>query len=264
MADRWSNPSGSRFRIWPSGTDSYDHSELTNNWDDLDAIIGIPTGGGWPATEGIGGGIYYEIQKAKEAAVPLGVALPWFRANEDMEVPDGYVLAIGQTLTVEEHDIPNVPGTYTVPDMRNKMVIGAVDSKQVGDAGVEVDNSLINIATGGPGPQGTGGENTTTLTKAQMAGHKHTGSTTGWSPILWTWFYDDVTGPYAIKYGQSGNYNVVRNGATNCTTSTGDGGMQFGQHQHAITLAEEGQGKPHENRSRWIGLVWIVKVKNVA
>lgn len=260
MADRWSNPSGSRFRIWPSGSDSYDHLELADNWDMLDELIGIPTGGGWPPTEGIGGGIWYEIQRAKEAAVPLGVALPWFRANTDMEIPDGYVLADGSTLEADQHEIPNVTGTYTVPDLRNKFVIGANSGGTIGDAGVTETDGLINVSTGAPGPQGVGGANNTVLTIAQMAGHRHTGSVTGWSPNCWTW-YQDIVPP--LKYPLTDNYEVVRSGGANCATSVGQGGIQFGQHRHKVSLAEQGEDRPHENRPRYIGLVWIVKVKNV-
>lgn len=260
MADRWSNPSGSRFRIWPSGTDSYDHLELAENWDTLDELIGIPTGGGWPPTEGIGGGIWYEIQKAKEAAVPLGVALPWFRANEDMEIPDGWVLADGRTLSADEHEVLNVSEDYTVPDMRNKFVLGANASGSINEPAVEITDPLINISTGAPGPQGVGGKNGTILTMAQMGAHKHTGSVTGWGPIEWTWYQDTTP---ALKYPSTNNYNVVRSGQPGCATSVGDGGMVFGQHRHSVTLNPEGEGKAHENRPLYIGLVWIVKVKNV-
>jgi len=257
MADRWSNPSGSRFRIWPSSTDSYDHLELAANWDKLDALIGIPTGGGWPPTEGVGGGIWLEIQKAKEAAVPLGVAIPWFRANTEMEVPDGYVLADGSTLQADEHQIPNVSGPYTVPDLRNRFVIGANANTTTGTPGVDPTDSLINSASGAPGPGGSGGENVTKLTISQMAAHKHTGSLTGWSPILWTW-YNNADG----KQPATDNYEVIRSGA-GCSTGVGDGGMQFGQHRHSITLPEVGNDIPHENRPLYVGLVWIVKVRNV-
>src|SRR5262245_9108077 len=70
MADRWSNPSGSvgvhRFRVWPSGTDSYDHVELAANWDKLDAMIGEPPSGDWPPSEGVNGGIYALIKALQD------------------------------------------------------------------------------------------------------------------------------------------------------------------------------------------------------
>lgn len=257
MADRWSSPSGSRFRLWPSGSDSYDHAEFASNWDTLDAIIGVPTGGGWPSTEGIGGGIYYEIQKAKEAAIPVGMALPWFRANEDMEIPAGYVVCDGQTVAAADHTIPNVASDYTVPDLRNRFVIGANNSTAIGTSGVEATNTLVNSATGAPGPQGTGGENTTTLTKAQMAAHRHTGSTTGWSPAQETW-YNDNDG----KHPAAGNFESTK-WDDGHSIGTGQGGYISGQHKHYVTLAEDGKGKPHENRPLYVGLIWIIKVKNV-
>lgn len=70
MADRWSNPSGSvgqqRFRVWPAGTDSYDHVELAGNLDKIDAILGIPSAGAWPPTEGVDGGIYALIKDLQD------------------------------------------------------------------------------------------------------------------------------------------------------------------------------------------------------
>lgn len=66
MTDRWSNPSGSvgfqRFRVWPAGTDSYSHVDLTNNFDEIDAIIGNSPTTNWPPTTGLNGGIYGVIQ----------------------------------------------------------------------------------------------------------------------------------------------------------------------------------------------------------
>src|SRR5207244_3483199 len=73
--DRWSNPSGSigqhRFRVWPAGPDSYDHTELTANWDHLDGILGAPPSGMWPPTEGINGGIYKLIKDLQTVGLTL-------------------------------------------------------------------------------------------------------------------------------------------------------------------------------------------------
>ncbi len=76
MTDRWSNPSGGlgvhRYRVWPAGTDSYDHSELVANLDKIDAMIGIPSGGGdWPPTEGVNGGIYALIKDLQDGGLTL-------------------------------------------------------------------------------------------------------------------------------------------------------------------------------------------------
>lgn len=70
MADRWSNPSGGlgvhRFRVWPAGSDSYDHVELAQNFDTLDALLGIPDSGSWPPTTGVNGGIYALIKDLRD------------------------------------------------------------------------------------------------------------------------------------------------------------------------------------------------------
>lgn len=260
MADRWSNPSGSkginRFRVWPSGTDSYDHGELTTNWDTLDAIIGIPSVGTWPATEGVDGGIYAEIKTAASAAIPIGAVYPWYRRSSGTATPDGWVICDGSSVT--DHQFPGLAGqTITLPDLRGKFVMGADPDATIGAAGADVGSSNINAAAGAPGPGGAGGANSVTVTLAQLATHQHAGSTTGWSPQQETW-YDSNGG----KYPQSGNFTVDLWDDSH-SIGTGAGGYHSGQHQHKLTgISAEGGGLAHENRPRWVGLIWIMKIKN--
>jgi hypothetical protein len=259
MADRWSNPSGSRgierFRVWPSGSDSYDHAELAANWDKLDAIIGVPAGGAWPATEGVGGGIYGAVQMAKAKAIPVGSIFPWIKAAEDAEVPDGYEICDGRE--VEDHEFLNVPGPVTLPDMRNRTVLGATLTAEDLYGGDPTDGAGVNNFAGSPAVGGLGGRNAVTLTVDNLAAHRHTGSTTGWSAQMETW-YDSNGG----KYPQAGNFEVQLSGDGN-SIGTGRGGYLSGQHRHKLDgLAQDGGGRPHDNRPLWTGLVWIMKVRN--
>jgi len=165
MADRWSNPSGSlgiqRFRVWPLGTDSYDHAELTSNFDKIDAIIGIPAVGDWPPTQGTNGGIYAEVLAAKAAAtlnaIPIGAMIPWFRPDATVPLPTGFVLADGSTVTKPNHGFTTIAGSIVVPDMRNKFVLGADYNFAVGQAGAAAGTANVEAAAGAPGPQGTAG-----------------------------------------------------------------------------------------------------------
>jgi hypothetical protein len=255
MADRWSNPSGAhdieRFRVWPAGTDSYDHAELADNWDKLDAIIGIPSTGIWPSSEGLGGGIYGEITSAKAAAIPVGACFPWFRPSTSMAVPEGYVICDGQT--VSDHEVLNVTGSFSAPDLRNRFIIGASATTPVGTASADAASANVNITLGAPGPGGVGGLNSVVLTADNLAPHQHAGSVTGWSPPKKTW-YQDV--------GEAGQYEVQKAGPGK-TVGQGGGGYGAGRHRHYLNdLAADGGGKPHENRPRWVGLIWIMKVRN--
>jgi len=90
-------------------------------------------------------------------------------ANEsiwaDCEVCDG------RTLTAGQQDI--VPGgSYTLPDLRNRFLLGADPTKTASVSGTTVD-----AASGAPGPKGTGGVHAKTLITAELPSHNHTGST---------------------------------------------------------------------------------------
>lgn len=417
MADRWSRPSGSygieRFRVWPSGTDSYDSAELADNWDAIDAIIGHPptgtdtntfgnattgtenlstqanrkevskfvmteygqvtkltgylkgdgaasmsmrgviytdsagdpdaflgstaevtialgdevyawrdfsfavpvalepgtywigyhtdagrythkdtgvSGDGfynatdtygdgsaatfgagtatdfilsiyatydrrWPQEEGLDAGVYGAFNAAAAGSIPVGAIFPWIKASEDAEVPDGFEICDGRV--VSDHEFPNEPRPLTLPDMRNKTVLGASLTAEDGYGGDPTSGAGVNNFAGSPAIGGTGGRNAITLTEQNLAAHRHTGSLTGWSTQMETW-YDNDGG----KYPQSGNFETTLTGDSN-SIGTGGGGYQSGQHRHKLDgLSADGGGKAHDNRPMWVGLVWIMKVRN--
>jgi len=288
MADRWSEPSGSlgteRFRVWPLSTDSYDHDEMAANWDKLDAIIGVPVTGEWPPE----GGLYGAIVNARAAAVPLGVLFPFFRPSLDVDLPDGAVAADGSVLNDTQHDFGS--GDVTLPDLRNRFILGADPSKDVGAAGAAAGTAGTDTAAGAPGPQAVGGSNAVALTTATTPAHTHTGSLTGWSPTTMDWYFQQSTmdiqrnAPRVLFtrdediancgwpgcwwepertapiYPASENFESIGWGV-GVNHSTGVGGWQFGQHRHNINeLAPEGGGAAHENRPRYVGLIWLIKV----
>lgn len=290
MAERWSNPSfgqgDQRFYVWPLGTDSYTHAHLAANWDKADAIFGGPSSGEWPV-----GGIHGEIQRASDGAIPLGMIFPWYRPSLAVSLPTGYVVVDGSTLNSTQHDFPG-GGDVTIPDLRNRFVLGADPEKAIGTAGSSVGSLLAHDVDGAPGPQGVGGANAVTLEADQLPKHSHAGSLTGWSPTVMVWYFQAST--YAAQqnapryldnrdeaiekcgypgcyydpertapiYPASGNFTDDRWG-TGVNHSTGQGGWKSGQHRHTITsLSTEGGGLGHENRPRYIGLIWLMKVKN--
>jgi len=298
VADRWSNPSAgegvNRFRVWPLATDSYDSDEFAANWDKLDAILGYPLEGTWPPTLGVGGGIYREIEIAKDAAVPLGVVFPWYRPHSSIALPSGAVPCDGSAITAANHSFPG-GGTITVPDLRNAFVLGADASKAAGAAAAAAGTPAADTAAGAPGPQATGGSNAVAMTKDSLPLHKHTGSLTGWSPRLLDYFNQGGWNGATYAEQTANNYQVLDNrdeaiaqcgppgcywspdnfgpvitavgnfeyqGAGGSNASAGAGGWDDGQDRHSLgALSSEGSGAAHENRPQYVGLIWLVKVK---
>jgi len=260
--------------------------EFASNWDKVDAIFGIPDSGEWPV-----GGIYREVKRASDEAIPLGMIFPWFRPSLVVPLPSGYVVADGSTLTAAQHDFPG-GGNVTIPDLRNRFVLGADYSKEIGEAGAPADSPLVTLPTGAPGPQGQGGTNAVSLETKHLPKHSHTGGWSGWSPIIMTWYFQDSTfeiqknapklldsrdeaiarcGPpgcyydperVAPWYPAEGNFESIR-WSKGVHYSAGVGGYNIAQHRHKLTnISSVGSNAVHENRPRYIGLIWLIKVKN--
>lgn len=248
MAKRWSQPSNSRFRVWPDPEDHYDAQELAQNWDTLDAILGAPSSGQWPPTEGRGGGIYAEVKRIKDSAIPLGAIFPWFRASASIPLPSKFAVCDGSTLTPAQHDW-GTGANVVLPDLRNAFIMGAdIYGKE------------------GPTEGQTGGSNRHILNLPQMPAHKHALSGhTGWSPGVFTWYYQKGGGPGVTEQTYPtyvDGFKVDYIGSPSSHHSTGGGGWGYGQHRHNLTIASQGSDEPHENRPRYVGLIYIIKVKH--
>jgi hypothetical protein len=293
MTDRWSNPSGSlgidRFRVWPAGSDNFDHTELASNFDNLDAIIGVPSTGDWPPTTGIDGGIYAEVLLLQDERLPIGTVVPWFRPNGAAAIPTNWAACDGSTLTSGNHNFPGIAGSVTLPDLRNKFILGANAADANGAAAAAVGDATIDTATGAPGPQTSGGSNKIVQTTAQMPGHSHTftgnalgahvhsftGNALGQHEHEGTSAVHDVlvgnnftrsgTGIGIVDVAQvsggSGvaNYNFTTGFSSAGTPSGVISSVSAGTPSGSISTV--GSGSPMDNRPNWYGLIYICKVK---
>lgn len=228
MTDRWSNPSGGlgieRFRVWPAGTDSYSHSDLTQNWDTLDGIIGIPSSGDWPPTTGIDGGIYNEVLLLQDERTPIGTVVAWFRPNGATSIPTNWHACDGTTLTSSFHDFPG-GGSVTLPDLRNRFILGADASDANGAAAANVGDATIDTSSGAPGPQASGGSNKIVQSISQMPSHTHTFAGNPLNSHVHT-FTGNALGPMPPHSHYSVDYPD----------------LPFTPHQHLVEFANDLQG----------------------
>lgn len=256
MADRYSSPTPStatanRFRVWPAGSDSYDHAELAGNWDKLDAIIGAPSdGSAWPPTPwGADGGLYKITTLLSKNDTPVGTVSYWFRPSVAVPLTviynAGWAVCDGLTLTASQHSFPGIATSVTLPNLINKFVLGADFGKTIGESGVAVSNANIDATAGAPGPQGTGGTNQSTLSISQIPAHDHGG---GNHTHLFRRQVIQLDAANAERY----NYLFdVRDAYTHETATQPSGNI----------ISSQGSGAAHENRPAYIGLIPIIKVK---
>lgn len=193
----------------------------------LDAIIGIPSSGTWPPTTGVDGGIYREINLLQQEREAIGSVKPFFKPTDSYPLPAGWHVADGSTITTGNHDFTGIAGSVTLPDLRHAFVLGADPTKTIGTAAAGVTDARINTAAGAPGPNATGGENAHVLTQAE-------------APLSVT----DTTDNAMIGTSQSWPTidPVLRSFVKTLSQTTPSPAA-------------------HENRPRWVGLIYIVKIK---
>lgn len=230
---------------WDQNNDLYDHDQLSDNFVKIDAHdhtstkgVQIPTGGieddaitaakvatGAITATKIAAGAVGATQLDTGYVHPIGAVIMWWRPNSSILVPTGWVVATGQTLSADNHDFPT-GGTITLPDLRNKFILGAAESGT--GSGVATPPS-IGLS---------GGSHTVNLTHSHGV-NSHTHTVAGHSHVVDSHFHsvgshDHGAGTYDTDKAavrdqklKTDNDSVHR---ANTVTSAGDDG-----HKHAVT-----------------------------
>ena len=185
------------------------------------------------------------LQHMENHLVPPGVIVMWSGAIND--IPVGWALCDGSNGT---------------PDLRDRFIVGAGGSYNVGN---------------------TGGMKEVTLTTSQLPTHNHAvsiGSSGGHSHSGTT--STNSTGDYGkpgnlylmTEVTSSGSYNVsagdetspwaavrsINPSAISTAHSHSFTTSSNGSHSHSITISDTGGGQAHENRPPYYALAYIMKL----
>lgn len=102
-------------------------------------------------------------------SVPLKTILMYHADLQNEGIPETYAVCDGTTLNSAQQDISG--GSYTLPDLRNRFILGADITKAATTAG-----GTTNAASDAPGPKGAGGQHSKQLAIAELPAHTHTGT----------------------------------------------------------------------------------------
>jgi len=199
------------------------------------------------------------VQTALTSALPRGAVIMWYGSAGS--IPSGWALCDGSNV-----------GGYLTPDLRDRFIVGAGSSYNLGS---------------------TGGTSSVTLSADQLPSHSHSGSTDtqssnhthNFSAVTssagvhyhtfpgddqldgasgrggWVAAYDDAF-PYDAKSNRSGGgkvWQTSQSGSHGHTISGTTDGMSQ-NHAHQFVTNSVGGGAAHENRPPFYALFYIIKV----
>lgn len=184
-----------RFQVENQASDPFKHTDVAYNLDQLDQMFGgpnqTPTFGvgddfNNPTTSAPSGSsqwlypqdpttivnfgnrtLYNIIRALDYNDVPLGAVFAWWRPSTAVPLPSGCVPADGSSYTgATQHSyVPFGITTITVPDLRNKMILGAYETATgapttaLNRDGTAATLPSVDTATAGPGIRAIAGTN---------------------------------------------------------------------------------------------------------
>ena len=182
------------------------------------------------------GAVTQKLSGIEEGAnrIPPGLIAMW--SGSAANVPSGWALCDGSNGT---------------PDLRDRFIVGAGGSYNVGS---------------------TGGSNTVTLNANQIPSHAHSASIgsagshahTGTTNSAGN--HSHTIGKFQrMDWGVHNNQDQLTPGTTSRTSTDGAHTHSFttasaGAHTHTVTIGSTGGGQPHENRPPYYALAYIMKL----
>lgn len=197
------------------------------------------------------------------SGVPLRATLMFHMDSGAEAIPTGWAVCNGQVIAAANHDLGG--GDYTMPDFRNRFILGADPTKAVGNAG-----GTGNTSTDAPGPKGVAGSQSHTISIAELPAHTHSDGTLtvvshshggGSHSHSYSDYYGGTNGVNQAPTPEgwfpfSQNFEMGRN--------TGSSGVIISAEAPDVTGAtgSVGSGTAIDNRPRFYGIVIIMKVKS--
>lgn len=111
----------------------------------------------------------------KRQLCQIGEVIMWWRPNSTVPIPAGFEICDGRVIAPENHDFP-VNEPITLPDLRNRFILGADPFKTDGTASSNGDGTANSGRQhpNAPGIRGTGGSNTSkNLQHTHQYSHTH-------------------------------------------------------------------------------------------
>ena len=137
-------------------------SQVTNAKLSSTAVTSSKIVDGTIATADIGDSQITNAKLAGEVSrqlIPIGAVIDWWRPDSSISVPSGFVVCSGGTITSGNHDF-GTGASITVPDLRNKFILGASTAITEGVAAtVGAAGASEADPTKAPGISGKGGTN---------------------------------------------------------------------------------------------------------
>lgn len=238
--------------------------------------------------------------------VPIGSVIDWWRPSSSWDAgagagnaPPGFAICNGQVITEGNHDFGS--GSITLPDLRNKFIIGADILKTDTAASTNGDGTAAYNSQhpNAPGIRGVGGSNIThshsvpahkhgkgDLAIASSGGHTTTATQANHThalgqgnlhdannPVSSTYYWASGTqlfdGPYEMLLYRNGTNTETVNGGPPAITVSGDGKHTHGSVDFSGSVGATGgvsgdasmTSGTVDGRPQHYGLLKIMKVK---